>query len=80
MLFIFYKLHILSGLPGTDWFCLTRPIFTSPDMSIKKTADTGAMSNHTACSESCHTVQKSQFGVECQLLEILVLFSLKKAM
>jgi hypothetical protein len=33
----------------TDWLCLMRPIFTSLGMSINKSANTGALSNHTGC-------------------------------
>ena len=53
-----------------------RPIFTSMGMSINKSANTGAISNHRVCLKV--TVQKSQFGAGCQLLELLDLVSMKK--
>ena len=62
-------------LARTD-LLLTRPIFTSPVMSINKTADTGATINHPVCSKSRYTVTD---GVECWLLEALDLTFLNKA-
>lgn len=43
---------------------LTRLVFTSPGKSANKTADPGAMSNHTVCVECCYTVgcRMSGFG------------------
>lgn len=36
----------------TDLLCLKRAIFTSLGMPINKTANTGAIRNHTVCSDS----------------------------
>ena len=62
----------------TDWLHQLRPIFTSLGTSINKSANIGAISNHTACLKAS-TQFKSHNLVQCQLWELLGLISMKKA-